>query len=46
MDTSSGSSQEYPSTPGTYNLTTQADGQTVYYTLAFRRATMVTRRSR
>ena len=33
MDTSSGSPQEYPSTPGTYNLTTQADGQTVYYTL-------------
>ena len=33
MDTSPGSPQEYPSTPGTYNLTTQADGQTVYYTL-------------
>src|SRR5215831_7478656 len=33
MDTSSGSPQEYPSTPGMYNLTTQADGQTVYYTL-------------
>ena len=33
MDTSSGAPQEYPSTPGMYNLTTQADGQTVYYTL-------------
>ena len=33
MNTSSGSPQEYPSTPGLYNLTTQADGQTVYYTL-------------
>jgi predicted peptidase len=33
MDTSSGSPQAYPSTPGMYNLTTQADGQTVYYTL-------------
>ena len=33
MDTSSGSAQAYPSTPGMYNLTTQADGQTVYYTL-------------
>ena len=30
MDTSSGAPQEYPSTPGMYNLTTQADGQTVY----------------
>jgi len=33
MNTSSGSPQEYPSTPGLYNLTTQADGHTVYYTL-------------
>ena len=33
MDTASGSPQAYPSTPGMYNLTTQADGQTVYYTL-------------
>ena len=33
MDTSSGAPQAYPSTPGMYNLTTQADGQTVYYTL-------------
>ena len=33
MSTSSGAPQEYPSTPGTYNLTTQTDGQTVYYTL-------------
>jgi len=33
MDTSSGSPQAYPSTPGLYNLTTQAEGQTVYYTL-------------
>ena len=33
MDTASGSPQAYPSTPGMYNLTTQVDGQTVYYTL-------------
>src|SRR5215510_9911386 len=33
MSTSSGAPQEYPSTPGMYNLTTQAGGQTVYYTL-------------
>jgi len=33
MDTSSGAPQAYPSTPGLYNLTTQADGHTVYYTL-------------
>jgi predicted peptidase len=33
MDTSSGASQAYPLTPGMYNLTTQADGHTVYYTL-------------
>ena len=33
MDTSSGAPQAYPSTPGMYNLTTQVDGQTVYYTL-------------
>ena len=33
MDTSSGSPQAYPSTPGLYNLTTRADGHPVYYTL-------------
>src|SRR2546422_9448226 len=33
MDTSSGAPQAYPSTPGIYNLTTQAEGHTVYYTL-------------
>ncbi|MGE3541107.1 MAG: hypothetical protein AB7N91_27195 [Candidatus Tectimicrobiota bacterium] len=33
MDTTAGVSQAYPSTPGTYNLTTQAEGSTVYYTL-------------
>ncbi len=33
MDTSSGAPQAYPSTPGMYNLTTQADGHTVSYTL-------------
>lgn len=33
MDTSLGTSHTYPSTPGLYNLTTQADGHTVYYTL-------------
>jgi predicted peptidase len=33
MDTSSGASQAYPATPGLYHLTTQAEGQTVYYTL-------------
>jgi predicted peptidase len=33
MDTASGAPQGYPSTPGIYNLTTQADGHTVYYTL-------------
>ena len=33
MDTASGAAQAYPSTPGLYNLTTQADRQTVYYTL-------------
>ena len=33
MDTSSGAPQVYPSTPGLYHLTTQADGHTVYYTL-------------
>lgn len=33
MDTSSGAPQAYPLTPGMYNLTTQADGHTVYYTL-------------
>ena len=33
MDTASGSPQAYPSTPGMYNLTTQAEGHTVYYTL-------------
>jgi hypothetical protein len=30
MDTSSGAPQAYPSTPGMYNLTTQAEGHTVY----------------
>jgi predicted peptidase len=33
MDTTSGAPQMYPSTPGMYNLTTQAEGHTVYYTL-------------
>ena len=33
MDTSSGAPQGYPSTPGLYHLTTQAEGQTIYYTL-------------
>ena len=33
MDTSLSAPQVYPSTPGLYHLTTQADGQTVYYTL-------------
>ena len=33
MDTSSGAPQAYPSTPGLYHLTTQAEGQTIYYTL-------------
>jgi predicted peptidase len=33
MDTMSGASQAYPSTPGLYHLTTQADGHTVSYTL-------------
>src|SRR5439155_17726565 len=33
MDTASGAPQAYPSTPGLYHLTTQADGDTVYYTL-------------
>ena len=33
MDTSSGSPQAYPSTPGLYNLTTRVDGHPVYYTL-------------
>ena len=33
MDTSSGAPQAYPSTPGLYHLTTQADGHTVSYTL-------------
>ena len=33
MDTTSGAPQVYPSTPGIYNLTTQAEGHTVYYTL-------------
>src|SRR5262245_6494124 len=33
MDTSSGTPQAYPSTPGLYHLTTQAEGQTIYYTL-------------
>jgi predicted peptidase len=33
MDSALGTPQAYPSTPGLYHLTTQADGQTVYYTL-------------
>jgi predicted peptidase len=33
MDTASGTPQAYPSTPGLYHLTIQAEGQTVYYTL-------------
>jgi predicted peptidase len=33
MDTASGTLQAYPSTPGLYHLTTQVEGQTVYYTL-------------
>jgi len=33
MDTSSGTLQAYPSTPGLYHLTTQVEGQTIYYTL-------------
>ena len=33
MDTASGAPPVYPSTPGLYHLTTQADGDTVYYTL-------------
>jgi hypothetical protein len=33
MDSASGTPQAYPSTPGLYHLTTQADGDTVYYTL-------------
>jgi len=33
MDTTSDAPQRYPSTPGIYNLTTQAEGHTVYYTL-------------
>src|SRR5262249_34458093 len=33
MDTASGAPQAYPSTPGLYHLTTQADGDTVSYTL-------------
>src|SRR5438552_3506122 len=33
MDTASGAPPVYSSTPGLYHLTTQADGDTVYYTL-------------
>src|SRR6266581_8764524 len=33
MDTASGAPQGYPSTPGLYHLTTQAEGQTISYTL-------------
>ena len=33
MDTVSGAPQGYPLTPGLYHLTTQTEGQTVYYTL-------------
>jgi len=32
MDTASDAPQAYPSTPGLYHLTTQAEGQTIYYT--------------
>jgi hypothetical protein len=35
MDTASGAPQGYPSTPGLSHLTTQAEGQTVSYTLEF-----------
>ena len=46
MDTASGTPQAYPSTPGLYHLTTQAEGQTVSYTpSAFQQATMAPRRS-
>ena len=31
MDTAPGAPQAYPSTPGLYHLTTQAEGQTIYY---------------
>jgi hypothetical protein len=34
MDTASGAPQAYPSTPGLYHLTTQADGHTVYSSLS------------
>ena len=30
MDTASGAQQAYPSTPGLYHLTIQAEGQTAY----------------
>jgi predicted peptidase len=33
MDTASGVPRPYPSTPGIYHLTTQTEGQSVYYTL-------------
>jgi predicted peptidase len=33
MDTASGTPQAYPSTPGLYHLTTQAEGHTVSYSL-------------
>jgi hypothetical protein len=33
MNTASGAPQSYPSTPGLYHLTTQAEGHTVSYTL-------------
>jgi predicted peptidase len=33
MDTASSAPQVYPSTPGLYHLTTQAEGHTVFYTL-------------
>ena len=33
MDTASAAAQVYPSTPGLYHLTTQAEGHTVFYTL-------------
>ena len=33
METSSGTPQAFPSTPGLHHLTTQAKEQSVYYTL-------------
>ena len=39
MDTASGAPQAYPSTPGLSHLTTQAEGQTISYTLRIRSCT-------